>query len=103
MSARVLVIGASGGIGAALSEALRARDAEVTTLSRAADGFDVTDEASVNSALEGLTGPFDAVIVATGALEIDGAAPEKSLRTITQKAMLLSCKPETGWPWWAAA
>ena len=88
VSARVLVIGASGGIGAALSEALRARGSSVTPLSRAGEGLDLMDEASVNAALEGLTGPFDAVIVATGALEIDGAAPEKSLHAVTQKAML---------------
>ncbi|SFH09299.1 NAD(P)-dependent dehydrogenase, short-chain alcohol dehydrogenase family [Sulfitobacter dubius] len=88
MNARVLVIGASGGIGTALTEALRARGDRVTPLSRADDGLDLTDEASVNSALERFNVAFDAVIVATGALEIDGAAPEKSLRAITQKAML---------------
>jgi NAD(P)-dependent dehydrogenase (short-subunit alcohol dehydrogenase family) len=88
MSARVLVIGASGGIGAALTAAFQTRGDEVTTLSRTTDGFDVTDEASVTTALEGLGDPFDAMIVATGALEIDGAAPEKSLHAITQKAML---------------
>ena len=38
VSARVLVIGASGGIGAALSDTLRARGDEVTALSRASDG-----------------------------------------------------------------
>ena len=63
MSARVLVIGASGGIGAALSAALRARGDTVTALSRTGDGLDLTDEASVNASLEGLSGPFDAVIV----------------------------------------
>ena len=32
--------------------------------------------------------PVDTVLVATGALEIDGAAPEKTLRAVTPKAML---------------
>lgn len=88
MSARVLVIGASGGIGAALAAACRSRGDAVTTLSRSADGFDVTDEASVRTGLERLAGPFDAVIVATGALEIDGATPEKTIKAVTQKAMM---------------
>ncbi|MEM5543799.1 SDR family NAD(P)-dependent oxidoreductase [Sulfitobacter sp. AS92] len=88
MSARVLVIGASGGIGAALAAAGRSRGDAVTTLSRSADGFDVTDEASVRTGLERLAGPFDAVIVATGALEIDGATPEKTIKAVTQKAMM---------------
>ena len=88
MSARVLVIGASGGIGAALAAACRSRGDAVTTLSRSADGFDVKDEASVRTGLERLAGPFDAVIVATGALEIDGATPEKTIKAVTQKAMM---------------
>ena len=88
MSARVLVIGASGGIGAALAAACRSRGDAVTTLSRSADGFDVTDEAAVRSGLERLTSPVDAVIVATGALEIGGATPEKTIKAVTRKAMM---------------
>ena len=88
MSVRVLVIGASGGIGAALAAACRSRGDAVTTLSRSADGFDVTDEASVRSGLGRFTSPFDAVIVATGALEIEGATPEKTIKAVTQKAMM---------------
>jgi NAD(P)-dependent dehydrogenase (short-subunit alcohol dehydrogenase family) len=79
---RALVIGASGGIGGALVSALRARG-EVVGLSRRADGLDVTDEASVARVLGGLAGPFDLVIVATGALVLDGAGPEKSLKAVT--------------------
>ncbi|APE44663.1 C factor, cell signaling protein [Sulfitobacter alexandrii] len=85
---RVLIIGASGGIGSALAGACAERDVEVTGLSRSRDGFDITDEASVADHLGALDGPFDAVIVATGALEIDGAEPEKTIRAIRQKAML---------------
>ena len=88
MNARVLVIGASGGIGAALVEGCRARGDAVTPLSRSADGLDLTDEASVSAVLEAVASPFDAVFIATGALEIDSASPEKSIRSITQKAML---------------
>ncbi|HBR35706.1 MAG TPA: C factor, cell signaling protein, partial [Sulfitobacter pontiacus] len=52
------------------------------------DGFDITDEHSVDRHLTALSGPFDVVLVATGALEIDGAAPEKTIKSISQKAML---------------
>lgn len=84
--ADVLILGASGGIGSALSAAHQARGDAVTGLSRSRDGFDVTDAASVDAALAGL-GPFDRVIVATGALEIAGAVPEKTIRAVTAKAM----------------
>ncbi|QJF50058.1 SDR family NAD(P)-dependent oxidoreductase [Roseobacter ponti] len=85
---RILVIGASGGVGSALVAGWKARGSEVVTLSRSADGLDLTDEASVEAALGGLTGTFDAVVVATGALEIGGGGPEKTIRAVTQKAML---------------
>jgi len=84
---RTLVIGSSGGIGAALAEAARGRGHEVTGLSRSAHGLDLTDEGSIARALSTLQGPFDAIIIATGALEIDGAAPEKSLRALDPAAM----------------
>ena len=84
---RILIIGASGGIGAALAAAWEETDAEVTRLSRSADGLDVTDEASVSAALERLDGPFDVIFCATGALEIDGATPEKTIRDVTARAM----------------
>ncbi|MGR3698612.1 MAG: SDR family NAD(P)-dependent oxidoreductase [Roseovarius sp.] len=83
-----LIIGASGGIGRAVSAALEARGVAVTRLSRSSDGLDVTDEASVAAALGALTGPFDLILVATGALEIGGAAPEKALRQVSAQAML---------------
>ena len=83
---RSLVVGASGGIGAALVQALGARG-QVVGLSRRGDGLDVTDEASVAAALGGLEGAFDLVIVATGALVLDGVGPEKSLKAVTAQAM----------------
>ncbi|KNG94322.1 SDR family NAD(P)-dependent oxidoreductase [Pseudaestuariivita atlantica] len=85
---KALVIGHSGGIGSALAAELDARGYEVTGLSRSTEGLDVTDEASVASAIGALTGPFDVILCATGALEIDGAVPEKTIRALTPKAML---------------
>lgn len=85
---RALIIGASGGIGSALAKSLQEKGAEVTGLSRAVDGLDVTDEQSVSHHLERLDGPYHRVIVATGALEIAGARPEKSITQWSAKAML---------------
>ncbi|MGR3321252.1 MAG: SDR family NAD(P)-dependent oxidoreductase [Pseudooceanicola sp.] len=84
---RALVIGASGGIGAAVTKALRDGGTDVTALSRRKDGLDVTDEASVEAQLSGLEGLFDLVLVTTGALETGGQGPEKSLRDVTAEAM----------------
>jgi len=84
---KVLIIGGSGGIGAALVAAFEGRGAQVVTLSRSKDGLDITDEASVEAHLGALEGPFDALIVATGALEIEGAAPEKTVRAVSARAM----------------
>lgn len=84
---KTLVIGASGGIGAAVVAQLQARGAAVTGLSRSRDGLDVTDEASIQRVLQGLAGPFQTVIVATGALEPGGLAPEKSLRATGPEAL----------------
>lgn len=86
--AQALVIGASGGIGQALVSALRARGDAVTGLSRSADALDVTDEDSIRAALAGLEPPFDTILVATGALEIAGAEPEKTLRTLDPAALM---------------
>jgi NAD(P)-dependent dehydrogenase (short-subunit alcohol dehydrogenase family) len=84
---RALVIGASGGIGAALAAELAAKGAEVAALSRSGDGLDVTDEASIAQHLGALDPGFDRIIVATGALEIGGAAPEKTLRALDPAAL----------------
>ncbi|MEO0700746.1 MAG: SDR family NAD(P)-dependent oxidoreductase [Pseudomonadota bacterium] len=84
---RALVVGASGGIGAAVVTELTARGIEVTGLSRSGDGLDVTDEARVAAHLGALTGPFDLVFIATGALVIDGAEPEKAVKQVTAKSL----------------
>jgi NAD(P)-dependent dehydrogenase (short-subunit alcohol dehydrogenase family) len=84
---RALVIGSSGGIGAALVAALQAQGIETTGLSRSGDSFDVTNEAAVQAGLAALEPPFDTIIVATGALVINGARPEKSLKSVDPTAL----------------
>lgn len=81
---RTLVIGSSGGIGSALMDAC---GADAVGLSRRDHGLDLTDEASIARVIGGLEGSFDRIIVATGALELNGAAPEKSLRSLDPAAM----------------
>lgn len=85
---RSLVIGASGAIGTALASALEERGFEVVRLSRSGDGLDLTDEASVARVLGALDGPFALILVASGALEIGGAGPEKTIRAISGTAMM---------------
>ncbi len=84
---RSLIIGASGGIGAALAAELRNQGDAVLTLSRSADGFDVTDPETVSRLLDGLEPGFDRIIVAVGILAPDGGAPEKALSAIDAAAM----------------
>ena len=73
---QTLVIGASGGIGAALCAASGA-----VGLSRKT-GLDLTDEASIRATLAQLEPPFDRILVATGALDIEGVPPEKALKAL---------------------
>ncbi|MGH1355213.1 MAG: SDR family NAD(P)-dependent oxidoreductase [Thalassovita sp.] len=84
---RALIIGASGGIGAAVTAALQARGVAVAALSRSRDGLDLTDERSVRAALSGLEPGYDLVFVATGQLHGNGTAPEKTLRSLEAAAM----------------
>jgi NAD(P)-dependent dehydrogenase (short-subunit alcohol dehydrogenase family) len=84
---RALVIGASGGIGAAVAAELASRGVAVTGLSRAGDGLDLTDAGAVDRVLGALEGPYDLVFVATGILAPQGGAPEKSLDAIDAGAM----------------
>ena len=69
-------------------QAHQARGDRVVGLSRSGDGLDVTDPDSVTHHLGRLAGPFDQVIVASGALEIGGAAPEKTIRAVRKDAMM---------------
>ncbi len=81
---RHLIIGASGGIGSAVAQALHG---ETVTLSRSAHGLDITNEASIAKAFAKLDGQFDTVLVATGALVIDGHEPEKTIKSLTAEAL----------------
>lgn len=84
---RALIIGASGGIGAALASALSARGVDVVGLSRSMDGLDVTDQASVQAVMGSLDGAFDLIILASGILAPHGESPEKSLRSIKRASL----------------
>lgn len=87
-----LVIGASGGIGASLTAALKDDPAcrTLTSLSRSKDGLDISDEKSVGAAAEELHNGganFNLIINASGILEVDGAGPEKAFRDINAATM----------------
>ncbi|MBN8846704.1 MULTISPECIES: SDR family NAD(P)-dependent oxidoreductase [unclassified Sphingomonas] len=70
-----VVIGASGGIGGALADALEDEGETVLRLSR--PDIDVTDEATIAAAAARAGSP-ELVIVATGILHEDGHGPEKA-------------------------
>ena len=84
---RVLIIGASGGIGAAFAQNLGARGLEVVALSRRTHGLDFTEPLSAEALLTGIEGPFDLVLVVTGALALTRDRPEKSLSEISAVEM----------------
>lgn len=86
MMKRALVIGASGGIGAALLAELETRGHDVTGLSRSRDGFDVTDPSAVAAAMGQLQGPYHTVFCAVGTLAAEGA-PEKALEQLDAARM----------------
>ena len=81
-----VIIGASGGIGAALAELLDADPgvAVVTRLSRPA--LDLTDPASIIASAAALTAAPDLVIVATGVLHAEALVPERELRQLSAGA-----------------
>lgn len=80
--ATALVIGASGGIGAALAAELERRGSAVTRLSRREDGLNVTDPDSVERVLGAVEGPFALILIAIGILAPEGQGPEKALDAI---------------------
>jgi NAD(P)-dependent dehydrogenase (short-subunit alcohol dehydrogenase family) len=89
-----VVVGASGGIGAALAQALRAMPAfsQVVPLSRAGTPpLDLTDEASIAAAAASLPpGPLRLVLDATGMLHEGTAMPERSWRQLDAAHMARS-------------
>jgi NAD(P)-dependent dehydrogenase (short-subunit alcohol dehydrogenase family) len=90
---RAVVLGASGALGAAFVDLLRAdaRFAEVVALSRnSTPAFSLEDEASIQACAQQVaqSGAVHWVIDATGALEIDGVGPEKRLDALTGPALM---------------
>lgn len=96
-----VVIGASGGVGAAMVEALErsGRYTVVHALSRSATGMDLEDEASIAAAAARLTEgpPPGLVLVATGVLHAP-FEPERSYRALTAEHMLRDYRINTVGP-----
>lgn len=89
---RALVVGSSGAIGSALVRALQAnpRCAQVHALHRGSTpALELTDETSVAAAAAQVaqSGPLHLVLCATGALHVDGRAPEKRLAELEPATM----------------
>lgn len=103
---RVLVAGASGGIGQAFCEqlVLQYPDVDIIRLARKPEllppldnasqslGFDLLDEASLRSAVSqlNLDQPIDWVFIATGWLHDSTYQPEKTYRTLDSSQMMHS-------------
>ena len=90
---RALVIGASGAIGQAFVQALRAdsRCSDVQAMSRGGPiAWDLTDEASLAALASQVQGPLHLVVDATGALTLDGQGPEKRLQELDSQRLLRS-------------
>jgi NAD(P)-dependent dehydrogenase (short-subunit alcohol dehydrogenase family) len=87
---KAIVIGASGGIGGALADAIAERGAAVVRLGRASDPpLDLSDDASIAEAARRLAdrGPFDLILIATGLLHGAGLSPERSVKHIEGAAL----------------
>ncbi len=87
-----LVIGAHGGIGSALVANLKSDPncAHVVGLSRQTEPMlDITREDTIAHALQSVAsqGPFHLILIATGALTIDGRGPEKRLADLNAEAL----------------
>lgn len=80
-----VIIGASGGIGAALEAALTDEGIPVQGFARSATGdrhIDLEDEASIVAAAGRITGSPTLVVVATGLLHDGDRGPEKAMREL---------------------
>ncbi len=106
---RCVVVGSSGGIGAALIAHLveSPQISRIHALSRSGRShpspkvanltFDFTDEDSLIAAAQALqeVGPFDMILVATGLLQGEGIAPEKNLRALSHEGLAKSYEINT--------
>ena len=97
MAQSAVIIGASGGIGSALVEALRdeASFDRVWTFARSfagPDHIDLTEEATIAAAAASVAAgpPPKLVIVATGVLQDEGTSPEKALADLAPERLLHS-------------
>lgn len=86
---RAVVVGATGGIGAALAAALHAEPAwDVIPLGRSLpERFDLTEEASIAAAASRIGAPVHLLINAAGALLTQAGGPEKRLQEITAERL----------------
>ena len=86
---KAIIIGSSGGIGAALIDQLENNPAFESVIGLSRADMDITNETQIASQAESLKmkGPFDLIIVATGFLHNDDFGPEKGLRMITQETL----------------
>ena len=85
---RVLIFGNSGGIGAAIQETCISKGYNVSGLSRTQHDLDLTDESKIISVIETLDGSFDQIFITTGALVVNSAEPEKTIRQFNSNAAL---------------
>jgi NAD(P)-dependent dehydrogenase (short-subunit alcohol dehydrogenase family) len=92
---KALVIGSSGALGSAFLAAFRSDPncTYVKVVSRESEsGFDLLDAESirVQASLSSSAGPFEIVVDATGALDIKGVGPEKSLNSVDSEHLTQS-------------
>lgn len=89
---KAIVIGASGGLGKALCDALEEGGGSVFALSRRAGTIDLLQEDSIAEAAHLLIpkGPFDRIVVASGVLHGNGLVPERSLRELNDDRLVQS-------------
>lgn len=106
---RVIVVGSSGGIGAALVQQLieSPQVARIHALSRRGRShpslkvanltFDFTDQSSLIAAAQALqeVGPFDIIFIATGLLQGEGISPEKNIRAMSHEGLAKSFEINT--------
>lgn len=95
---RAIVIGNSGGIGAALERRLTSKGYVVSGLSRSRDAsvsseerltIDLTSERSIEAAAHLHAGtPFSLIVIATGLLHDAEVAPEKAMRDLDQISLM---------------
>ena len=85
---RAIIVGDSGGIGAAVADRLRESGCEVIGLSRRSDPpLDLSDPQSIRAAFDSLDGAIDLLFIATGFLHDETQQPEKSWRSLEKPAL----------------